>query len=602
MLHAAVQASTIDGGEDTLARTPLVHSDPAQVGRYRLTARLGAGGMGVVYLGAAEDGTPVAVKLLRPELADDPEFRTRFTREVSNLGRVMGVCTVRVIEADTEARQPFLVTEYADGPTLSEYVATFGPLPEDMLFGLATGLAEALTAIHGIGIVHRDLKPSNVLLTRSGPKVIDFGIAHTFEATSLTAVGVTVGSAGFMAPEQVMGHAGTAADVFCWALTVAYAASGRSPFGSGAADTIMFRILHAEPDIAGVPERIRPEVTAALAKDPHNRPSARDLLAKLTDTTSQGRSANATQTILAETWRPPPAQSQGKGSPGAPWWQGQPDTPPHLQQQQPQPPAWLRPSAAQSQQAQPQQAQPQQAQPQQAQPPQSQPPQSQPQHPSYHQATLGPEEAAQALRQAQQQAAQQAAEQQAHQQAVAQRMAAARQAADQWSQSQLPSRPPARRRAGTITAAVILALVLAAAGTAIGLALTGKFNHKTTPGTSGTPTTSATGTAGQAAALPVLVVGSYSGTKPSQIDYSADAGNVVTGISWGSWSATGATGEGTSDIDSCVPNCAAASPDDVITMITLSDPVNGQFTKMTETRSGNTSSYTYPTTWALSAS
>jgi|HubBroStandDraft_3_1064219.scaffolds.fasta_scaffold11279_2 serine/threonine protein kinase len=591
MLHAAVQASTIDGGEDTLARTPLVHSDPAQVGRYRLTARLGAGGMGVVYLGVAEDGTPVAVKLLRPELADDPEFRTRFTREVSNLDRVMGVCTVRVIEADTESRQPFLVTEYADGPTLSEYVATFGPLPEDMLFGLATGLAEALTAIHGIGIVHRDLKPSNVLLTRSGPKVIDFGIAHTFDATSLTAAGITVGSAGFMAPEQVMGHAGTAADVFCWALTVAYAASGRSPFGAGAPDAIMFRILHADPDISAVPERIRPQVTAALAKDPHNRPSARDLLAKLTDTTSPSRSANATQTILAETWRPP---SQGKGTPGVPWWQAQPATPPHLQQQQPQAPAWLRPSAAQ------QQAQPQQAQPQ------SQQPQPQQQHPAYHQVTLGPEEAAQALRQAQQQAAQQAAEQQAQQQAVAQRMAAARQAADEWSrsqaQAQLPQRPPARRRAGTITAAVILAIVLAAAGTVIGLALTGKFDHKTTPGSSGTPTTSATTTAGQAAAIPVLVVGSYSGTKPTQIIYSGDATNVVTGISWGTWAASGATGEGTSDMDSCVPSCAAASPDAVITKITLSDPVNGKFTMMTETRSGKTQSYTYPSTWAQSAS
>src|SRR5580698_9649947 len=557
MLHAAVQASTIDGGEDTLARTPLVHSDPAQVGRYRLTARLGAGGMGVVYLGVAEDGTPVAVKLLRPELADDPEFRSRFTREVSNLDRVMGVCTVRVIEADTESRQPFLVTEYADGPTLSEYVATFGPLPEEMLFGLATGLAEALTAIHGIGIVHRDLKPSNVLLTRSGPKVIDFGIAHTFDATSLTAAGITVGSAGFMAPEQVMGHAGTAADVFCWALTVAYAASGRSPFGAGAPDAIMFRILHADPDISAVPERIRPQVTAALAKDPHNRPSARDLLAKLTDTTSPSRSANATQTILAETWRPP---SQGKGTPGVPWWQAQPATPPHLQQQ----------------------------------------------HPAYHQVTLGPEEAAQALRQAQQQAAQQAAEQQAQQQAVAQRMAAARQAADEWSrsqaQAQLPQRPPARRRAGTITAAVILAIVLAAAGTVIGLALTGKFDHKTTPGSSGTPTTSATTTAGQAAAIPVLVVGSYSGTKPTQIIYSGDATNVVTGISWGTWAASGATGEGTSDMDSCVPSCAAASPDAVITKITLSDPVNGKFTMMTETRSGKTQSYTYPSTWAQSAS
>ena len=588
-----------------MARTPLVASDPVQVGRYRLTARLGAGGMGVVYLGTAEDGTPVAVKLLRPELADDPEFRTRFNREVSALTRVMGVCTVRVIEADTESRQPFLVTEYADGPTLSEYVATFGPLPEDMLFGLATGLAEALSAIHGVGIVHRDLKPSNVLLTRSGPKVIDFGIAHTFEATSLTVAGMTVGSAGFMAPEQVMGHAGTAADIFCWALSIAYAASGRSPFGAGAPDAIMFRILHTDPDISAVPERIRPQVVAALAKDPHNRPSARDLLAKLTDTTSPNRSVNATQTILAETWRPP-RQSQGQGgaSAGAAWWQAKPGQGASAQQQQPQSqqqqPQLQQPQLQQPQLQQPQlqQQRPQQPQPQ---PPSwqqagtagQQPPQStqgQQLHPSYHQATLGPEEAAQALRQAQQLAAQQAA---------------ARRPAQQYSsQTPLPTRPPGRRRAGIITVAVILAVVLAAAGTAIGLVLSGQFKHNPSPGTSGTPTASATGTAtgGQAAALPVLVVGSYSGTKPTMIAYSGDATNVVTGISWGTWSASGATGEGTSDIDSCNPNCAQASPDYVITKITLSDPANGQFTKMTETRNGSTTTFTYPSDWAQNAS
>jgi serine/threonine protein kinase len=566
-----------------LARTPLVASDPTQVGRYRLTARLGAGGMGVVYLGTAENGTPVAVKLLRPELADDPEFRARFTREVSALTRVMGVCTVRVIEADTESRQPFLVTEYADGPTLSEYVATFGPLSGDMLFGLATGLAEALSAIHGVGIVHRDLKPSNVLLTRSGPKVIDFGIAHTFEATSLTVAGMTVGSAGFMAPEQVMGHAGTAADIFCWALSIAYAASGRSPFGAGAADAIMFRILNTEPDISAVPERIRPQVVSALAKDPHNRPSARDLLAKLTDTTSPNRGINATQTILSETWRPPPRQSPGQGgaSAGAAWWQAKPGQGASAQQQQPQ-----------SQQR-PQQPQPpswQQAATAGQQPPQST--QGQQQHPSYHQATLGPEEAAQALRQAQQLQAQQAA---------------ARQSAQQYSSpAQLPARPPARRRVGIITAAVILAFVLAAAGTLIGLELSGQFKHNSTNGTGGTPTASAsatgTATGGQAAALPVFVVGSYSGTKPTMIAYSGDATNVVTGISWGSWTTSGATGEGTSDIDSCNPNCAQASPDYVITKITLSDPANGQFTKMTETRNGSTTSFTYPSDWAQNAS
>jgi hypothetical protein len=457
-----------------------------------------------------------------------------------------------------------------------------GSVGPEMPFGLATGLAEALTVIHAAGIMHRDLKPSNVLLTRSGPKVIDFGIAHTFEATSLTMAGMTVGSAGFMAPEQVMGHAGTAADIFCWALSIAYAASGRSPFGAGAPDAIMFRILNAEPDISAVPERIRPQVVSALAKDPHNRPSARDLLAKLTDTTSPNRGINATQTILSETWRPPrPSPGQGGASAGAAWWQAKPGQGASAQQQQPQ---------SQQRPQQPQTPSWQQAATAGQQPPQST--QGQQQHPSYHQATLGPEEAAQALRQAQQLQAQQAA---------------ARQSAQQYSPpAQLPARPPARRRVGIITAAVILAFVLAAAGTLIGLELSGQFKHNSTNGTGGTPTASAsatgTATGGQAAALPVFVVGSYSGMKPTMIAYSGDATNVVTGISWGSWTASGATGEGTSDIDSCNPNCAQASPDYVITKITLSDPANGQFTKMTETRNGSTTSFTYPSDWAQNAS
>ena len=149
-------------------------------------------------------------------------------REVAALTRVQGVCTVRVIEADTKSERPFLVTEYADGPTLSEYVNDRGPLDPQMLYGLATGLAEALTAIHAAGIVHRDLKPSNVLLTASGPKVIDFGIAQTLDATSVTKTGMMVGSAGFMSPEQVTGRAGQAADIFAWAVTVAYAARAAS--------------------------------------------------------------------------------------------------------------------------------------------------------------------------------------------------------------------------------------------------------------------------------------------------------------------------------------------------------------------------------------
>jgi serine/threonine protein kinase len=267
-----------------LARTSLRESDPARIGRYRLTARLGSGGMGVVYLGAAPDGGEVAVKVLRPELAEEPEFRRRFGREVSVLTRVRGVCTVRVIEADTESDRPFMVTEYADGPSLAEYIDSYGPLSGDLLYGLATGLAEALTVIHAAGIVHRDLKPSNVILTAAGPKVIDFGIAQTLDTTSVTKTGMMVGSAGFMAPEQISGRPGPAADIFVWGITVGYAAAGQSPFGTGDTNAILYRVLYADPDITAVPEPLKPLVEAALAKDPQSRPAARELLGQLTST------------------------------------------------------------------------------------------------------------------------------------------------------------------------------------------------------------------------------------------------------------------------------------------------------------------------------
>src|SRR3984957_10713608 len=259
--------------------------------------------MGVVYLGTARDGSLVAIKALRPELTDDPEFRDRFDREVANLTRVKGVCTVRVIEADTDSARPFMVTEYVSGPSLSEYVARYGPPGPDMMYGLATGLAEALTAIHTAGVVHRDLKPSNVILGQDGPKVIDFGIAQALDPTSVTRTGMMVGSAGFMAPEQVIGRAGQAADIFAWAVTLIYAASGEMPFGTGSSDAILYRILHVEPDTAAVPELLRPMVVAALAKDPQRRPRADELLARLTSKTRADRDYEFnTQAVLAQTW------------------------------------------------------------------------------------------------------------------------------------------------------------------------------------------------------------------------------------------------------------------------------------------------------------
>ena len=298
-----------------MARTPLRPEDPTRIGHYRLTARLGTGGMGVVYLGVAWDGSPVAVKVLRPELADDEEFRVRFGREVAALVLVKGECTVRVIEADSQSANPFVVTEYAPGPSLSEYMDKYGSVGPEMLFGLATGLAEALTVIHAAGIMHRDLKPSNIILTEAGPKVIDFGIARRQDTAAVTKAGMMIGSMGFMAPEQISGNPGPEADVFAWGVTVAYAASGRSPFGAGSTHSILYKIMYGDADISMVPDSLRPLVEDALIKDPQNRPSARQLLDRLTSASRRNEETNEnpTQLILRRTWQsgahPSPAPS-----------------------------------------------------------------------------------------------------------------------------------------------------------------------------------------------------------------------------------------------------------------------------------------------------
>ena len=309
-----------------MARTPLRPDDPTRIGHYRLTARLGSGGMGVVYLGVSWDGAPVAIKVLRPELAGDQEFRHRFGREVAALVQVKGVCTVRVIEADSQSSRPFVVTEYAAGPSLSEYIDKQGSVNPEMLFGLATGLAEALTTIHAAGIMHRDLKPSNIILTDAGPKVIDFGIARRQDTKGVTRTGMMIGSLGFMAPEQISGRAGPEADVFAWGVTVAYAATGRSPFGAGNSHSILYRIMYGDADIASVPDSLLPLVEASLAKDPRSRPTARQLLDRLTSASSRSENVNdtPTQVILARTWQsgshssPPPASSPAAPNPAPP--------------------------------------------------------------------------------------------------------------------------------------------------------------------------------------------------------------------------------------------------------------------------------------------
>ncbi|MDR6976479.1 hypothetical protein J2X68_003170 [Streptomyces sp. 3330] len=274
--------------------------DPQRIGGYRLLARLGAGGMGQVYLARSDRGRTVAVKLVRRELAAREEFRARFRQEVRNAQRVGGFWTAPVLDADTEAAVPWVATGYVAGPSLQQVVShDHGPLPERSVRILAAGLAHALANIHAAGIVHRDLKPSNVMVTIEGPRVIDFGVARALESVSgdsrLTQTGAVIGSPGFMAPEQLRGDPVTpASDVFCLGSVITYAATGTLPFGSvdSGAHALMFRIAQDEPDLSGVPEGIADLVRGCLRKDPGARPSLERVL-ELTgvdDTVSDGRS------------------------------------------------------------------------------------------------------------------------------------------------------------------------------------------------------------------------------------------------------------------------------------------------------------------------
>lgn len=256
--------------------------DPQRIGSYQLLGRLGSGGMGQVFLGRSPGGRLVAVKVIRPDLADGPEFRRRFAREVSAARRVGGVLTAPVVDADSEAPQPWLVTAYVDGPSLADHVKNNGAMPENDVIRLGCALAEGLAAIHAAGIVHRDLKPSNVLLASDGPRIIDFGISRATEATSLTQSGLVVGSPGFMSPEQAEGReVGTASDVFSLGAVLAFAATGTGPFGTGAASAMLYRVVHAEPDLTSVSGGLRDVVRACLRKNPAERPTPAGLLTML---------------------------------------------------------------------------------------------------------------------------------------------------------------------------------------------------------------------------------------------------------------------------------------------------------------------------------
>ncbi|MFI8995449.1 serine/threonine-protein kinase [Streptomyces sp. NPDC053542] len=276
----------------------LTTEDPRTIGDYRLLGRLGTGGMGRVYLARSEGGRTVAVKLVKAELAVEQEFRDRFRAEVAAARRVGGRWTAPVLDADTEAQVPWVATGYIAGPSLSEVVeGTYGPLPEYSVRRLAYGLSSALLDIHGVGLVHRDLKPSNVLLTIDGPRVIDFGIARALDAVSehtQTQAGMVVGSPSFMSPEQVRGERITpASDVFCLGSVLAYAASGRMPFGSlvSGVHSVMFRVAESDPDLDAVPESLRELIGSCLSKSAAKRPAPEELISVIGPVSSGGAAA-----------------------------------------------------------------------------------------------------------------------------------------------------------------------------------------------------------------------------------------------------------------------------------------------------------------------
>lgn len=286
----------------------LRREDPRVVGSFRLHRRLGAGGMGVVYLGSDRRGQRVALKVIRPDLAEDQEFRSRFAREVSAARRIRGGCTARLVAADLEAERPWFATQYVPGPSLHDKVAEEGPLTAAQIAAVGAALSEGLVAVHEAGVVHRDLKPSNILLSPKGPRIIDFGIAWATGASTLTHVGTAVGSPGFLAPEQVRGAAVTpATDVFALGATLAYAATADSPFGHGSSEVMLYRVVHEEPHLQGVPDALAPLVRACLAKDPEERPSTLQLSMRLKEIAAreaQGLSDGRPPAQRARTERP----------------------------------------------------------------------------------------------------------------------------------------------------------------------------------------------------------------------------------------------------------------------------------------------------------
>ena len=261
---------------------PLSANDPRMIGEFRLHSRLGAGGMGQVYLGFSPAGRAVAIKVIHSQFAADPEFLRRFSHEVTAARSVGGMYTAPVVDSSVTDASPWLATAYVPGPPLSAIVAEHGPLPEAAVWRLAAGLAEALRAVHAAGVIHRDLKPANVLLADDGPHVIDFGISRPFHGTQLTSAGMVIGTPGYMSPEQAKtGPAGPESDIFSLGCVLTYAATGNPPFGGENPASVLFRIVSAEPDLSSVPPRLRQVIEACLKKDPAQRPGPAQVIAMI---------------------------------------------------------------------------------------------------------------------------------------------------------------------------------------------------------------------------------------------------------------------------------------------------------------------------------
>lgn len=307
---------SVTGHESSLSGRvqPARPGDPTRIGPYRVIGRLGEGGMGTVHAALAPDGLRVAVKVIHPARAEDPEFRARFRREVELSARVTGPCLIPLLAAEPDAAAPWLATAYVPGLTLNQRLATHGPLTGGSLYAFATGTAQALATVHAAGVVHRDVKPQNVILSPAGPRVLDFGIAHAADGTSVTRTGAMTGTPGWISPEHYRtGKSGPEGDVFAWGALVAYAATGRLPFGTGAPDVVAFRVMSGEADLDGMPEGLRRIVEKALAKDADDRPTAAAvakessvlLAAETTQVVHSGLEPTRVGDLIAAQWHMP---------------------------------------------------------------------------------------------------------------------------------------------------------------------------------------------------------------------------------------------------------------------------------------------------------